>query len=275
MSMNRNRAAGGAPRIEARHWTPCGRRKACNECRARQSSGHPGIDGADSRHRAPSECPKFAVTRDFGQQKTGLEGRFLSDYWWRSVPPDETRSRAAHCDSAAVQPATRGCAARFRGPAAERDPQNPDFGRYSPKVLPPRMAGRRLGFAGPPGLNARHRQREEARCQWRYVFERSGGSWTQIDKLQPPTLVANARYRARSVVSDRYLMLSSRNASNRNTVQVCVSAATASSSAHRSARKAATPPRVPSTSTTASAAVDLRREGDARAAGAVQFQLRR
>ena len=103
-------------------------------------------------------------------------------------------------------------------------------------------------------LNARHRQREETQCQRRYVFERSGGSWTQIDKLQPPTLVANARYGARSVVSDRYLMLSSRNASNRNTVQVCVSAATASSSAHRSARKAATPPRVPSTSTTASAA---------------------
>ena len=103
-------------------------------------------------------------------------------------------------------------------------------------------------------LNARHRQREETQCQRRIVFERSGGSWTQIDKLQPPTLVANARYGARSVVSDRYLMLSSRNASNRNTVQVCVSAATASSSAHRSARKAATPPRVPSTSTTASAA---------------------
>ena len=57
------------------------------------SGGVPGPRGTGRTPRNP------ARTRDFGQQKTGLEGRFLSEYWWSQ---GGSNSRPRHCERRAL-----------------------------------------------------------------------------------------------------------------------------------------------------------------------------
>ena len=53
-----------------------------------------------------------------------------------------------------------------------------------------------------------------------YVFQRSGNSWSQIDKLVPAVAVANANYGQRMALNDEFLLLSGRNASSQRIVHV-------------------------------------------------------
>ena len=98
----------------------------------------------------PSASSRFAVTRDTlavrltlplagrvedfhlkagapcraHQQKTGLEGRFLSTYWWRSGPQDETCARSPVQSRSQGQSDRRDCAEGLHIPAAPLGARN-------------------------------------------------------------------------------------------------------------------------------------------------------